>query len=321
MLILFIFIKVGKQSQHCCYDISSQSNLIRANNNNNNNSNQTDAGALNTPNDTPQVNNYTKRIINNRIALDPADLCCCTPCLSLVKMCCQIVSTLSSCCLRPCCTGIAVLGGLATLGVIILAILFAVFFGYMPVPNQITQSLCNSTRENFYFRENFTIYKPIETRNETLFKLNKLNNSNLKNASQNFNVKNNKTAMSHLGNVTSLLPKQPPSSDDVMSHLIGIKMKKVLGNQKSLRNKISKFIALQYDVLLLPNVLMGAIEDDKRSFIDDIIGSSSSSSSSTSSKKNFGMEMKINIDVKLVCNYSTEFLYFSTREFSNIELK
>jgi hypothetical protein len=241
-------------------------------------------------------------------------------------MCCQIVSTLSSCCLRPCCTGIAVLGGLATLGVIILSILFAVFFGYIPVPNQITQSICNSTRENFYFRENFTIYKPIEAKNETLFKLNKLNSSNLKNVSQNLNVKNNKTAM-HLSNVTLLLSKQPSSvdmssADDVMSHLIGIKMKKVLGNQKSLRNKISKFIALQYDVLLLPNVLMGAIEDDKRSFIDDIIGSSSSSSSSsTSSKKNFGMEMKINIDVKLVCNYSTEFLYFSTREFSNIELK
>ena len=107
------------------------------------------------------------------------------------------------------------------------------------------------------------------------------------------------------------------SVDDVMSHLIREKMNKVLGNQKTQRNRISKFIALQYDILLLPN-LSGGGEENKPTYIDNFIGSGSSSSSA---KKSYGMEMKINIDVKLVCNYSTEFLYFSTREFSNIELK
>ena len=61
---LYIYknIKVGTQSQHCCYDVTSQSNLIRANNTNNNN-NHTDAGPgiLSTPNDTPQENNYNNK--------------------------------------------------------------------------------------------------------------------------------------------------------------------------------------------------------------------------------------------------------------------
>ena len=226
--------------------------------------------------------------------------------------------------MRPCCSGLAVMGGLATIGVLILAILFAVFFGFIPVPNQITQSICNNTRENFYYRENFTIYKQLEN-NQSILKLNNSKHNKLNNNfSQNLSLKNKTKTPNLLSHLNTTLSKPTTlvdmsSADDVMSHLIREKMNKVLGNQKSLRNRITKFIALQYDILLLPN-LSGDVEDNRPTYIENLISSSFSSSSSTS-KKSYGMEMKINIDVKLVCNYSTEFLYFSTREFSNIELK
>ena len=268
----------------------------------------------------PQINNHTHKVVNNQISLDPSDFCCFKPCIGLVNMICQIMNTLANCCLRPCCSGLAVMGGLATLGVVILAMLFAVFFGFIPVPNQITQTICNNTRENFYYRENFTIYKQLDS-NKTLLKLNNKFNNNNKNLSQNLNIKNKTSNLAtHLNKTLSSKPTSIDMSsvDDVMSHLIREKMNKVLGNQKTQRNRISKFIALQYDILLLPNLSEGGEENNRPIYIDNFIGSGSSSSST---KKSYGMEMKINIDVKLVCNYSTEFLYFSTREFSNIELK
>lgn len=216
------------------YDISSKSNLVKT-------------IPINTEASSNQVNHFHKKVINNKIELNPENFCCCRPCVSIVNMFCQICNLFSKCCMRPCCSALAVLGGLIGIAVLLIGLLAAFYFGIVPVPQQITQSICNNTRENFYYRENFTYYVTPNFTETTTKIAPKLINETL-------NSKN-KTKLLSETTTKEVKTKRPGlASDDVMSHLIRVKMDKVLNRQKSLRHKIIKFIALQYDILLLPSI-------------------------------------------------------------------
>lgn len=65
------------------------------------------------------------------------------------------------------------------------------------------------------------------------------------------------------------------------------------------KNMVTRFIPLSYNVHLMPSKLN--VDVTKPSIN--------------------GMEMKIKMDVQLFCNQSTNLLYISTKEFSNIDLK
>lgn len=73
-----------------------------------------------------------------------------------------------------------------------------------------------------------------------------------------------------------------------------------------LKNKISKFIPMKYDVLLLPSINSFESLNEK-------------SQASLSSSQ--GIEMKINLLVKIYCNITTNIILFKTREFSNIDIR
>ena len=240
-------------------------------------------------------------MFNNKIELH-TDMCCCGPCFSALNLGCQCFKLLSSCCLRPCCSAAAILCGFGLVGMLLAGILFAFMFGLIPIPHQVTQNICNSTRESFYFRENFTIYK-MEEKNTSQHRVN-LTTTRL-----------NKTLVFNHTRPKNTSKPAEFGGDDVMNHLIDIKMKKILKSQSSLKNKMSKVIALQYDILLLPNTNTAA-ENEKSALFADLTVSNLASAT-----KSLGMEMKINLDVKLHCNISTDLVYFSTREFSNIELR
>lgn len=83
------------------------------------------------------------------------------------------------------------------------------------------------------------------------------------------------------------------------------RLKSKINNQQKLRNKISTFMALQYDVLLLPNTIKENIITLK---------------SVVPSRNYLNTEMKINMNVRLYCNASSNVIYFKTQQFSHIEL-
>ena len=67
------------------------------------------------------------------------------------------------------------------------------------------------------------------------------------------------------------------------------------------KNKLTKFMPISYNVLLTPSKLN-----------TDVTKAAATIN---------GMEMKINLEVELFCNLSTNLIYIWTKEFSNIELK
>lgn len=235
------------------------------------------------PGTLPQVNNYNKKVNKNKIELHSGG-CCCSSCCGLFSLFCNFLSVFSSCCFKPCCSTAAVLGGVGALGGLLAGVVFAGVFGIIPIPYDLTKSICNSTigRHNIIYQENFTVYKTLE-----------------KNSTKDpFGFRLNKTLL-HF----STTSQTTTNSEKRYSMLLKNKIKTKLKNQQKLKSKITKLIALQYDVLLLPSPDQNLITDLSSGF------------------NNFGMDMKINLDVKLYCNYSTSLMYFSTREFSNIELK
>jgi hypothetical protein len=65
------------------------------------------------------------------------------------------------------------------------------------------------------------------------------------------------------------------------------------------KNKLVKFIPLSYNIVLTPSKLNGEV----------------------SKSVSHGMEMKIELEIRLYCNLSTNVVHIQTKEFSNIELK
>ena len=81
-----------------------------------------------------------------------------------------------------------------------------------------------------------------------------------------------------------------------------------LNDHYNMRNKISHFIAFQYDILMVPAFASGSNQG---------VGTESSSRELLNS---FGFDVKFNLDIKLYCNYSTDTIRLVTREFTNIVL-
>lgn len=69
------------------------------------------------------------------------------------------------------------------------------------------------------------------------------------------------------------------------------------------KNKISKLIPLNYDVVIRPKIISNEFT------ISDV------------KSKNLISDMKINLAIRLLCNYSTSFILVNTKEFSNIDLR
>ena len=78
------------------------------------------------------------------------------------------------------------------------------------------------------------------------------------------------------------------------------KFRNKLKTQNKLKHRQAKFAPLQYDVLFMPTA------------VDELYDSEV--------KFNLGMEMRINLNVKIYCYNSTNILQLTTREFSNIEI-
>ena len=88
-----------------------------------------------------------------------------------------------------------------------------------------------------------------------------------------------------------------------------LKIKDKLKNQVKLKGKFFKIIPLQYDVEFEPIILNAEIKQSK------------SEIPTLEASPNTGLDMKLYLNVKLYCNYSTNKIRMISREFINIDLK
>jgi hypothetical protein len=239
-----------------------------------------------------QVNNATKNYTKNnfKIGTGGSSLCC-----GMLNLCFNAMSCFSSCCLRPCCSVAALLGGLIFIGFILSFAILMGIFGVLPIPKEITRNICNYSERNEIPLNNYE-NKSLPTvnidRNNSFLSLNKTNkylssfDKNIVTSSTFNSTTNKKTSIINIKN----------------------KIRNKARIQNKFKNKISKFIALQYDILLMPNS------------INKNILTLFTSTSATPTKMTETIDMKINLNVKLYCNFSTNLIFFKTREFSNIDI-
>lgn len=92
-----------------------------------------------------------------------------------------------------------------------------------------------------------------------------------------------------------------------------INIRKRLKNYYAIKNRTAKLIAYQYDIYMT-QVSQNVVSN----IPNDAFGSANSRDQMLSVN---GMEVKINVDINLFCNSSTNYIRLSTREFSIIDLK
>lgn len=89
------------------------------------------------------------------------------------------------------------------------------------------------------------------------------------------------------------------TSSSVLAKRKQAHVQNTLKTQSKLKNRLARFVPLQYDVVFMPS--LSELDFDP-------------------SKNSYGMEMRINMSVKIYCYNNTNILHLSTREFSTIEL-
>jgi hypothetical protein len=241
---------------------------------------------------SPQhINNLTKNYYKRKINIGGPSECC-----TMFNLCCNMISCFSSCCMKPCCSLAALLGGLIFVGFILATAILLGMFGFLPIPKEITRNICNSSEKLNNQFNNFdkkTYLDQLEKSNN--FFNNSLNGSNI-------------TYSTHTNFSSSTISYSLTTNKKLSIINIKNKIRSKIRFQNKFKNKTTKFIALQYDILLMPNSISKNV----------LTLHSNIPSSPVYSNLNF--DMKINLIVRLYCNSSTNFIHFKTREFSNIDL-
>lgn len=269
------------------------------------------------------TNNYNRKVTKNKIELHSGSCCCCR-CFGLFSLCFQVLNCFSGWCLRPCCSTAAVLGGIGALGGVLAGVMLMGVFGIIPIPMEFTRNICNATHErnNYYYQNNFTIIKEIDTNSsfdKSWIKLFMFSNKLTKKIKQNFfffkesflNTTHllfeNKTILDiNNRNINSLRDDESRlNRNSVSLAIIKKNLTLKLRNYLKYKNKISKFIPLKYDVLLMPTLSSNdfLMNDESKTSLNNVL------------------DMKIDLNVRLYCNFSTNLILFNTREFSNIDLR
>jgi hypothetical protein len=273
--------------------------------------NQLISSIIKQDNDTQQQEHKNKTIItentktNNNVNVNMG---CCGPMIGLINFTCHIMNLMSSCCCRPCISAAAILGGLGTLATVLAAAILMGFMGLIPLPNDLTEKFCENNLVNY------SMPPP--------FPWNYTNYTNYNNWPQNYNLTNDLTLDSkNLSNSTDS-SQSPSYSVEVKTDSSLIKKKKMnrfyyslknkikskIRNLNKLKNRVIKYTALSYNVYLMPKSFSNL-------FLTD------ATTTTPNKDNNLRMEMKINMEVGLVCKHPTNVLFFSTRPFSNINLK
>lgn len=240
------------------------------------------------------------RQVNVNLNSRASNPCCCIhACFSFFYFISRILKCFKACCCVPCCSTAALLGTLGSIGSIFAGLAFMGVVGIIPIPMELTKLICNaSERQNFYYyNNNLTVireignfsfppgYRPMD--------LNQVN----------------RTGGTSNGGNNEFRPsfkiEKRPENDEAESR----KMFAALNKNASIRlkaynkykNMMSHFIPLSYNIVLSPSKL--------------------STESIKTATNRHSMEMKIDQEVQLFCNHSSNLVHISTKEFSNIELR
>jgi hypothetical protein len=237
----------------------------------------------------PSINNVTKNYYKRKVNIESSSECC-----TVVNLCCNMISCFSSCCMRPCCSLAALLGGLIFVGFILATAILLGMFGVLPIPKEITRNICNSSQKLNNQFNNF----------DKKFHSDQLGKS--KNIFNNSNITN---SIFFNQSSTSTISYSFTTNKKMSIINIKNKIRSKIRIQNKFKNKTITFLALQYDILLMPN-----------SNSKNILKVDNNTPNSPLSSNNLNFDIKINLVVKLYCNSSTNLIYFKTREFSNIDL-
>ncbi len=239
-----------------------------------------------------QINNLTKNYYKRKVNIGSPSECC-----TMINLCCNMMSCFSSCCMRPCCSLAALLGGLLFVGFILATAILLGMFGVLPIPKEITRNICNSSEK---FNNQFSHFDK-KINSEQKGKPNNLYNDSFNGS--------NITYAPYMNFSSSTISYSFTTNKKMAIINIKNKIRSKIRIQNKFKNKIIKFMALQYDILLMPNPIN-----------KNVLSLHSNTPSSIPVNNDINFDMKINLIVRLYCNSSTNFINFKTREFSNIDI-
>jgi len=247
--------------------------------------------AISTSTTSPN-NNINK---TNRIEFHSNGFGCCRFFYALFSFFCGCLQCFTNCCFRPCCSTAAILAGFTGLGGLLAGIMVMGVIGVLPLPVEFTKNICNMDRHRTFinYNDNQTMFN-ISNKMHGGFNNNFTTSFDLISSARN-NITNNFNNLTDINNINS--------QNSYISQMKQKKKKEKFKNKLKIQNKLkyrqAKFMPLQYDVIFVPTLLDFADFDSKFSN---------------------GIEMKINLNIRIYCFNTTNVIQLSTREFSNIEL-
>lgn len=233
-----------------------------------------------------------------------AEICCCVhACSSFLHIISRIFKCFKICCCAPCCSTAALLGAFGAIGGLLAGFAFLGVFGIIPIPMELTRLICNASAENqkfYYYNNNLTIikeignfsyppgYRPPGDWNRTMSGSSSGGGGGTSDSRPSFTVDKRLDSEAESRKIFAALNKNA-----------SIRLKAY----NKYKNMVARLVPLSYNVVFSPSKL------------------STDSAVKVSVNNHNTMEMKIDLDVQLFCNHSTNLVHVSTKEFSNIELK
>lgn len=272
----------SRSSKHAIYAASSHAELLQS-------GQSTPTNAKSNPNRTRKSRKTTSA-------------CC------LIRSCCSVFYVLLKVfkcfrclCCQPLCSTAAVLSVFSLMAGVLAGGLCLGIFGIIPIPVEVTRAICNaSSSHNFtdrhYYHNNLTIIKEIQH-----FIGSGVNDTNSKGGDRSAKTNQAKVdqAVRRMQQPANGTAGQFSPEQERLFEAFKKNATSRLRNLKKYRNRISKFIPIDYNIVLRPN------------FDPNILSKIDSN----------GVEMAMTLDVCLFCNSSTSLISLATREFSNIDLR